>query len=121
MRANYSSEPPRLQNQNNGSWLYNYDITSNVVTDTMTGEQRTEWNCSQVTIWGEVTKSKIKTAVIVAEFAPDDEKKLINDYNAHQEGTLTEEKYKTNYLAFLARRKAIKDMVDCDDCILINS
>lgn len=117
MKANYSTRPEALINQNNGSWLYNYDIISVMKTDSITGEQRTEWECGQVTIWGEVTRKKVKSAIIVSEISPEDEKKLINDYNAYQESVLTDDKFKQDYLSFLQRRKAIKELVDADQLI----
>ena len=117
MKANYSARPAVLQNQNNGSWLYNYDITSSSITDPQTGEEREDWECSQVVIWGEVTKKKAKAAVIASEVSPEDEKKLINDYNAFKESVLTDEKYKQNYLDFLLRRKDLKDMVNNESLI----
>lgn len=119
MKANYSSKPEVLQNQNNGSWLYNYDITSVIKSDPQTGAEQEEWECNQVIIWGEVTKKKVKTAIITSEISSDDEKKLINDYNAFKEGVLTNESYRQNYLSFLERRKAIKEMVDSDELITV--
>ncbi|MFZ4705468.1 MAG: hypothetical protein ACOYMF_05615 [Bacteroidales bacterium] len=117
MKANYSTRPEALINQNNGSWLYNYDIVSVTKTDAITGEQSIEWECGQVIIWGEVTKKKVKSAIIVSEITPEDEKKLINDYNAYEESVLTDAKYKSDYLAFLQRRKVIKELVDADELI----
>ena len=118
MKANYSTRPEVVQNQNNGSTLYNYDIVSVVKSDPQTGLDREEWECNQVVIWGEVTKKKIKTAIITSEISSDDEKKLINDYNAFKEGILTNAVYQQNYLLFLERRKVIKEMVDSDDAII---
>ena len=120
MKAQYTTRPEVLQNQNNGSHLYNYDIESVIVKDPQTGDEREAFQCKQVIIWGEVTKKKAKTAIITDEYAADDEKKLINDYNAFQDGTLTDEKYKNNYLAFLVRRKAIKEMIDNEVLIPVN-
>lgn len=112
MRVHYTDQPPVLQNQNNGSWLYNYDIAAETSTDPQSGIESTSFRCNQVIVFGEVTKKKVKKAIIEAEISNDDEKKLINDYSAYQLGSLADEKYKNNYLAFLARRKAIKEMVD---------
>jgi len=120
MKAHYSTQPPVLQNQNNGSWLYNFEIESITVTDPLTATSRTQWQCGQVTIWGEVTKKKAKKAIIESEYANDDEKKLINDYQAWGEGSLTDEKYRDNYLAFLSRRKTIKEMVTNETLIPVN-
>ena len=114
MKAHYSDQPPVLQNQNNGSWLYNYDIMSVIQTDPQTGIESTSFQCNQVIIWGEVTKKKAKQAIIESEILADDEKKLINDYQAFNIGLLIDVKYKNSYLSFLARRKAIKEMVDND-------
>jgi len=119
MKAHYNDQPPVLQNQNNGSHLYNYDILPVIQTDPQTGIERTSYKCAQVIIWGEVTKKKVKTAIIVSEFEPEDEKKLMNDYFAFTDGSLTDVKYKDNYLAFLVRRKTIKDMVDNDVLITV--
>lgn len=106
MKANYSETPQVLQNQNNGSTLYNYDIQKEII------EERDSFTCSQVIIWGEVTKKKAKKAVIEGEYSDDEEKKLINDYQAYAEGILTDQAYWANYIAFLLRRKEIKEMID---------
>jgi hypothetical protein len=112
MRAQYTDQPPVLQSQNNGSFLFNYEIETVSVTDPQTGIESKSFQCNQVIIWGEPTKKKVKKAIIEAEISNDDEKKLINDYSAYQLGSLTDEKYKNNYLAFLQRRKDIKEMID---------
>lgn len=119
MKAHYNERPPVLQNQNDGSWLYNYDIEPVTQTDPQSEIERTSYKCNQVIIFGELTKKKIKKAIIESETNADDEKKLINDYSAWQIGALSDEKYKNNYLAFLARRKEIKEMVDNDVLIPI--
>jgi hypothetical protein len=120
MKAHFSTKPPVIQNQNNGSTLYNYDIELITQNDQQTGIERTSYKCNQVIIFGELTKKKIKKAIIEAEISGDDEKKLINDYSAFQLNILTDEKYQINYLAFLARRKEIKEMVDNDSFITVN-
>lgn len=110
MKANYTEQPPVLQNQNNGSWLYNYDIVQ-----VPASEDRPEsWDCSQILIWAEVTKKKVKKAIIEEEYPNDLQQKLVNDYHAFLSGDLTEGKYKMNYEAFNRRRIEVREMVNSD-------
>ena len=111
MKANYSETPQVLQNQNNGSTLYNYDIQKEII------EERDSFTCSQVIIWGEVTKKKAIKAIISDEYPIDLENKTVNDYHAFAEGILEDQKYRDNYLFFLARRRQIKEMIAKEELI----
>jgi hypothetical protein len=121
MKAHSDTQPQTLQNQNNGSWLYNYNIEQVIISDQMTSAEQTSYKCDQVTIWGEPTKRKLKKAIIESEHEGDAEKQLINDYLAFQAGILTDQASHDNYITFLNRRREIKDMINTDESIAILS
>lgn len=117
-KARYATRPEILQSRGDGSFLFNYEIETEAI-PSMTGDpDREGFICSQVVIFGNPDKRAVKKAVIEAEFSNEDEKKLINDWNAFNAGVLQDEKYKINYLVFLERRRVIKEIVDNEPLIL---
>ena len=117
IKAHYATSPNVIESRGDGSFLYNYDILPEVVPGNIGLPDREGFICSQVIINEEPIKKAVKKAVIESEFSDDEEKKLINDFNAFSIGALTDEKYQNNYYAFLDRRKAIKEMIDNEPLI----
>ena len=70
MLAFYDNKPSVLEAVGDGSYKYRFDIKeikSDVTTfdDSNTPkEQRTQWQCQEVTVWSPVTSNKITKAVI---------------------------------------------------------
>ncbi len=60
-----------------------------------------------------VTANTVFAALLNARYDANDEKKLLNDYNAALLG-IEDESKKQPYLEFLAERKALRAMVDAD-------
>ena len=118
IKARYATRPEVLQSRGDGSYLFNYDIAPEVISAGPAEQQREGFVCSQVVILEQPTKKAVKRAVIAAEFSNDEEKKLINDFNAFSVGSLSDQKYQDDYLAFLERRKAIKLMIDNEPLIV---
>ena len=110
--AHYATRPDVIQSRGDGSFLYNYNIQSEMISDRPGEAERESFICSQVIVFESPTKKAVKKAVIENEFPGDEEKKLINDFNAFNSGSLVDVKYRDNYLDFLERRKAIKEMID---------
>ncbi|MEI6567370.1 MAG: hypothetical protein WCR20_11885 [Verrucomicrobiota bacterium] len=117
IKAHYATRPETIQDGGDGSFLFNYNILPEILPSQPGTPDREGFICSQVIISGYPTKKTAKKAVIEAEFSDDQEKKLINDFNAFSAGALEDARYKNDYLSFLDRRKEIKNMIDNEPLI----
>ncbi len=109
MKVTSYNELPIIQVIGNNTWLYHYDY-SKIDIDGI--EQIA---CEEVII-SALRRSEIVRAIIHNCFSDDDEKKLINNYNAHKEGVIVNEKAIQDYFSFLNERERIKSIV-FDDCL----
>ena len=129
MLAFYDNKPSVLEAVGNGSFKYRFDITektpetvtrSSDDSNAQEGEQRTQWQCQEVTVWSPVTSNKITKAVITEVCDHNYEQKLVNEYNAAQlglYGSKTGEEAKKHiaaYTEYLNTRAALKAHVDAD-------
>ena len=129
MLAFYDNKPSVLEAVGNGSYKYRFDIiekTPKIVatlsddSNIPDGEQRTQWQCQEVTVWSPVTSNKITEAVITEVCDHNYEQKLVNEYNAAQlglYGSKTGEEAKKHiaaYTEYLNTRAALKAQVDAD-------
>ena len=129
MLAFYDNKPSVLEAVGNGSFKYRFDITEKTPEAAATSsddssaqeEQKTQWQCQEVTVWSPVTSNKITEAVITDYLGDSNyEQKLINEYNAVQlglYGSNTGEKAKKHiaaYTEYLDTRAALKAQVDAD-------
>ena len=129
MLAFYDNKPSVLEAVGNGSYKYRFNITEKTPETVTTssddsnaqeGEQRTQWQCEEVTVWSPVTSNKITEAVITEVYDHNYEQKLVNEYNATQlglYGELTSEEAKKHinaYKEFLDTRATLKAQVDVD-------
>ena len=126
MLAFYDNKPSILEAVGNGSYKYRFDITENIPETVATlsddsnaqeGEQRTQWQCQEVTVWSPVTSNKITEAVITEMCDINYEQKLVNEYNASQLGMYGPEEAKKHidaYTEYLNTRAALKAHVDAD-------
>ena len=128
MLAFYDNRPSVLEAVGNGSFKYRFDITEKTPEATATSsddssaqeEQKTQWQCEEVTVWSPVTSNKITKAVITEVCDHNYEQKLVNEYNAAQLGmygekTSEEAQKRINaYTEYLSTREKLKAMVDAD-------
>lgn len=125
MLAFYDNKPSILEAVGDGSYRYHFDIIEikpEVMppTNNMQEEQRTQWQCQEVTVWSPVTSNKITKAVITELYDNNYEQKLVNEYNAAQLGmygekTSEEAQKRINaYTEYLSTREKLKAMVDTD-------
>ncbi len=116
MQAFYDSKPSKYEAVGNGSFLYRYNIRE-VPAPTGEDEQRTQWECEEVTVWSPVSSNKITQAAIAEKWDSDYEQKLVNEYNAATLGLISgdeaEEKI-AKYKAFLEARSELKAQIDAD-------
>lgn len=125
MLAFYDNKPSVLEAVGNGSFKYRFDITEKTPEAAATSsddssaqeEQKTQWQCQEVTVWSPVTSNKITAAVITEVCDINYEQKLVNEYNAAQLGMYGPEeaqKHIDAYTEYLNTRAAIKAQVDAD-------
>ena len=117
MQAYYDNKPKKLEAVGDGSYRYRFDITEKSAQEE---EQRTQWQCQEVTVWSPVTSNKITEAVITDVCDHNYEQKLVNEYNAAQlglYGTKTSDEAKKHiaaYTEYLNTRATLKAQVDAD-------
>lgn len=126
MLAFYDNKPSILEAVGDGSYRYHFniiEINPEVMSSTdkdVQEEQRTQWQCEEVTVWSPVTSNKITEAVITEVCDHNYEQKLVNEYNAAQLGlygekTSEEAQKRINaYTEYLSIRAALKAQVDAD-------
>ena len=68
---------------------------------------------------GQPSSDIILEAAIRSFISADEEKKLINDYNAYKENVLIDEKYKNRYMDFLSKRAELKTAIE-QSCTTLN-
>ena len=130
MLALYDNKPSVLEAVGNGSYKYRFDIIEKT-TETVTTlsddsnaqevEQRTQWQCQEVTVWSPVTSNKITEAVITDYLGDSNyEQKLINEYNAAKLGLYDAnthdeaQKHIDKYTEYLNTRIKLKTQVNAD-------
>ena len=120
MKTHSDNELSRLESVGNGSYLYRWDIHSEVQEQpSEDGEgvtTRLVWVAEEVTVWMPLTPNRITAAVITEAFPSDYEQKLLNEYNAANLGMIPDkeetEKRRQAYTDFLRRRAELKKEID---------
>ena len=120
MKTHSDQELSRLEAVGNGSYLYRWDIHSELQEQpSEDGEgvtTRLVWVAEEVTVWMPLTPNRITAAVITEAFPSDYEQKLLNEYNAANLGMIPDreetEKRRQAYTDFLRRRAALKNEID---------
>ena len=120
MKTHSDQELKRLEPVGNGSYLYRWDIHSELQEQpSEDGEgvtTRPVWIAEEVTVWMPLTPNRITAAVITEAFPADYEQKLLNEYNAANLGMIPDaaetEKRRQAYTDFLRRRAALKKEID---------
>ena len=120
MKTQSDQELQRLEAVGNGSYLYRWDIHTEVQEQpSEDGEgvtTRLVWVAEEVTVWMPLTPNRITAAVITEAFPSDYEQKLLNEYNAANLGMIPDaaetEKHRQAYTDFLRRRAALKKEID---------
>ena len=120
MKTHSDQELSRLEAVGNGSYLYRWDIHSELQEQpSEDGEgvtTRLVWVAEEVTVWMPLTPNRITAAVITEAFPSDYEQKLLNEYNAANLGMIPDreetEKRRQAYTDFLLRRAELKKEID---------
>lgn len=122
-RAYYDTKPPKLEAVGNGNYLYRWDIQEEEVQHEMMQEgkeepvssvKKVQYSCREVTIHGKPEYGKCVEAVIRSDYSAEAELALINQFNAYQQGVLSDTGVVSEYEEYLAFVSSVKSMVKED-------
>lgn len=122
-RAYYDTKPPKLEAVGNGNYLYRWDIQEEEVQHEMIQEgeeepvssvKKVQYSCREVTIHGKPEYGKCVEAVIRSDYSAEAELALINQFNAYQQGVLSDAGVVSEYEEYLAFVSSVKSMVKED-------
>jgi hypothetical protein len=122
-RAYYDTKPPKLEAVGNGNYLYRWDIQEEDVQHEMMQEgkeepvssvKKVQYSCREVTIHGKPEYGKCVEAVIRSDYSAEAELALINQFNAYQQGVLSDAGVVSEYEEYLAFVSSVKSMVKED-------
>lgn len=122
-RAYYDTKPPKLEAVGNGNYLYRWDIQEEEVQHEMMQEgkeepvssvKKVQYSCREVTIHGNPEYGKCVEAVIRSDYSAEAELALINQFNAYQQGVLSDAGVVSEYEEYLAFVSSVKSMVKED-------
>ena len=105
MKAFYDQQPERLTIDNDGTYLFRWNI------EEITEEERTGWQCDEVRCGGNPDIDKVKLAIIRDSYDADKEFSIINKYNSHQLGVTDNPDAVDNYTKYLNFLKEIDDIL----------
>lgn len=109
-------------NDGKGGFVYNFEVepfTEEVTVEPAEGEEEpqtasvTKYRHQSLVMSAPKTQNNIIETLLTEKYPSDVEQKLVNDYNSAVAKVLPTSA-KEGYLAFLADRKAIKEMVEAD-------
>lgn len=107
--------PSTLQRDNDGSYLYRYNIQPQMGTDEKDGEEKQiGWQCREIRIWEHPTKSALKKAIIRSVVDDAEELAIVNAYNKHVLGVKDCEAAVEQYKAFLQFTEDLDEMLNND-------
>ena len=105
MKAYYDQQPERLTIDNDGTYLFRWNI------EEITEEERTQWQCDEVRCSGNPDIDKVKLAIIRDSYDANKEFSIINKYNSHQVGVIVNPDAVDNYTKYLNFLKEIDDIL----------
>lgn len=122
-RAYYDTKPSKLEAVGNGNYLYRWDIQEEEVQHEMMQEgeeepvssvKKVQYSCREVTIHGKPEYGKCVEAVIRSDYSAEAELSVINQFNAYQQGVLSDAGVVSEYEEYLAFVSSVKSMVKED-------
>lgn len=105
--------PSTLQKDNDGSYLYRYNIQPQMGVDEDGGEEKqVGWQCREIRIWEHPTKSILKKAIIRSLVDDAEELAIVNAYNKHILGIKVCEQAVEDYKEFLQFTEDLDSMLE---------
>ena len=111
MKAFYDQQPERLTIDNDGTYLFRWNIKK-ITEEKRTQwqeEKRTGWQCDEVRCFGNPDIDKVKLAIIRDSYDADREFSIINKYNSHKLGVTVNPDAVDNYTEYLTFLKEIDE------------
>lgn len=112
-----AGKPTAIYKDNDGSWLYRYNIEpwiDKLGLDEAEEEQQIGWQCREVRVWEQPTKSVLKKAIIRSVVDESTELGIINDYNKHVLGIRVNQEAVERYKSYLLLTEEIDEMLNAD-------
>ena len=107
--------PPTLQRDNDGSYLYRYNIKPRMVAGEDGGdEQQDGWQCRELRLFVEPTCDNIKHAIINSVYNADERLELVSRYNAYVSAISDDETIAEEYKSFIQFMWDVDELLDCD-------
>lgn len=104
--------PSTLQKDNDGSFLYRYNIQPQMGTDEESGEEKqVGWQCREIRIWEQPTKRALKKAIIRSIVDDTEELAIVNAYNKHVLGVKVCQEAVEEYKEFLQFTEDLDSML----------
>lgn len=105
--------PSCIQKDNDGSFLYRYNIQPQMGTDEESGEEKqVGWQCREIRIWEQPTKSALKKAIIRSVVDETEELGIVNAYNKHILGVKKNQQAVEEYKSFLLFTEELDEMLN---------
>lgn len=109
--------PASIYEDNDGSFLFRYNIQPQIGTDEDSGEEKqVGWQCREIRIWERPTKTALKKAIIRSVVDETEELSIINDYYKHVLGIRQDENAVMRYKEFLQFTDDLDSMLT--ECLL---
>ena len=107
--------PTTLQRDNDGSYLYRYNIKPRMVAGEEGGEdQQDGWQCRELRLFVEPTCDNIKHAIINSVYNADERLELVSRYNAYVSAISNDDTIAEEYKSFIQFMDDVDELLDCD-------
>lgn len=94
--------PLAIEHDRDGSHIIRFNIKPEMgVKEGETQETQIGWQCQEIRIWDKPTRANIKKAIIRHYVDECDEFAVVNDYNKHVLGVVSDESAVAKYVDFL--------------------
>lgn len=105
--------PTSLYKDNDGSFLYRYNIMPLMGIDKESGREiQVGWQCREIRIWEKPTRSVLKKAIIRSVIDDAGELAIVNAYNKHVLGVKICEQAVEEYKEFLQFTEDLDEMLN---------
>lgn len=111
-----SGKPSVLQRDNDGSYLYRYNIQPHIGWDEEAGKDvQIGWQCREIRMFDEPTCENIRKSIINSVYNADARLDLISRYNAYVSAISDDETIAEEYKSFIQFMGDVDELLDCDE------
>lgn len=110
-----AGKPSALQRDNDGSYLYRYNIQPYIGWDEEAGKDvQIGWQCREIRMFDEPTCENIRKSIINSVYNADARLDLISRYNAYVSAISDDETIAEEYKSFIQFMGDVDELLDCD-------